>query len=116
MTTTKPASALDRLLLDIRRHYGDRLKGIYRIDRADLLEDEDRSDAEIVVILADGAWRNLDEMRELSRMTFDVLMDAEVYIRAWPISLSAWNEPTTAAHPGLVDEFRTHAEPILEAA
>ena len=116
MNEVRIQGALGTLVGDVQHHYGDRLAGVYRIDRSGSLEDVDRSEAEVVVVLKDGSWRPFDEARELAGLAFEILMDAEVYIRAWPVSSAAWNDPSEAQNPDLVREFKRHSEPIREAA
>ena len=116
MTGASITGAIDRLLIDVQRHYGDRLAGLFRLDRRGILEDVDQTEAELVVILKDGPWRALDEMRELARLAFEVLMETGIYIRVWPVTLTAWNDPSAGPHPDLVREFKRHAGPIREAA
>jgi len=114
------SSRIERALVDligkVRSHYGSRAGSIYRIDRAANMEETDGSDAEIVVLLADGSWRTLDEQRALGKLTFEALMEHDVYIRAWPIAQAAWEEASLAEHPALVREFRSHARRILVPA
>ena len=114
--TAKIDAALSSVLAKVRSHYGARAKTIYRIDRNSDIEDSDRSDAEIVVVLSDGSWRGLQEQRALGKLTFDTLMEHDVYVRAWPVPVSAWHDPALAEHPGLVQEFRKHAQEFSVSA
>ena len=116
MKTSRESSALHRFVMEIQQHYAGRLVDVYRINRRHLLEDADQNEVEIAVLLKDGAWRQIDESRELTRLAFSVLLETEVYIRAWPVSSRGWEEPSAAAYPDLVREFKRHAEPIQEAA
>ncbi len=109
-------TAIGQLIKKVRVHYGARLGAIYLVDRSSEIEELDRSDAEIVVLLADGNWRALDEQRALGTLTFDTLMDHDVHIRAWPVAISSWSNPESSAHPGLVREFRAFARELQVAA
>ncbi len=109
-------AALDDLIARVRAHYGTRTGAIFRVDRTRHMEELDQSDAEIVVLIADGAWRSIDEHRNLAKLTFDTLMEHEVYIRAWPVPASAWLDPAQAEHPHLVREFQSTAQVLLAAA
>ena len=108
--------SLQELVSSVKRHYGDRLAGLYRIDRRRDLEEFDQADAEIVVVLADASGTLLDQMDELSVLTFDNLLEWEVYIRAWPVTLPDWSDPSVSARPGLIKEFKQLAGPIEVAA
>ena len=115
MATTIEA-ALSDLIARVRVHYGTRAGAIFRVDRTQHTEELDRSDAEIVVLIADGTWRSIEEHRNLTKLTFDTLMEHEIYIRAWPISVSSWLDPTRAEHPRLVREFQSTAQELQAAA
>lgn len=113
------AEALTRFAADVRRHYRDRLLGVYLFGRGstdDADEEDEEGDAEVAVVLADGDWRFLDEKTELVGLTFDILLDTEFYIRAWPLPASAWRDPSTYSDPAFIEEIQRRAEPIMEAA
>ena len=115
---TQRSELLSRFSAGVRREYGDRLRGLYVFDylfgeSAD--DDEVSVDTDVAVILTDGDWSFLEEKKRLVRLTFDILLDTEVYIRAWPLSASAWNDPSTHANPQLMRDIKSHSEPILEA-
>lgn len=110
--------ALDRFAADVRRHYGDRLLGMYVFDYlfGEGDDDEISVDADVAVILADGEWGFLDTKEELVQFSYEILLDSEFYIRAWPLPASAWRDPSTYSNPGLVTLIKRHSEPIMEAA
>jgi hypothetical protein len=117
---TQPQStALRRFAVEAREEYGDRLIGLYAFDY--LQEDDEDDDeisvgADVAVILSDGAWSFLDEKKRLARLTFDILLDTEVYVRAWPLPASAWRDPSTYTNPTLVQGIKQRSESIMEAA
>jgi hypothetical protein len=49
-------------------------------------------------------------------LTYDILLEAELYIRALPVSLSDWLDPSAADDPGWILALKERAEPIMEAA
>ena len=49
---------LRRFAGDVRKHYGERFRGIYLVNAQDLYDDEDAADIETVIVLADGEWRS----------------------------------------------------------
>ena len=111
-------SVLNRFSADAREEYGERLLGLYAFDylldkRAD--DDEISVDADVAVTLADGEWGFLEEKKRLVRLTFDILLDTEAYIRAWPLPASAWRDPSTYSNPALVREIKRHSAAIMEA-
>ena len=116
MTEQDARTALRRLAADVRKHYGERLRGVYLVDAKDLYDDEDAADLETVIVLADGEWRSMDERMALVDMTYDILLDTELYIRALPVSLSDWLDPAAADDPSWILALKEKAEPIMEAA
>jgi|RhiMetdeSRZDD1v2_1073273.scaffolds.fasta_scaffold2399133_2 hypothetical protein len=109
---------LSRFSASVRKEYGDRLLGLYVFDYlfGDSGDDDEVSaDTDVAVILTDGDWNFLEEKKRLVRLTFEILLDTEVYIRAWPLPASAWADPSTHANPVLVRDIKRHSEPILEA-
>jgi len=111
-------SVLSRFAAEARREFGERLVGLYAFDYLfdEGGEDDEISvDVDVAVILADGSWTFLDEKKRLAEITFDILLDAGVYVRTWPLPASAWREPSTYANPMLVQEIKRHSEPIMEA-
>ena len=115
MNDNTNSDALRKLIARLRLHYGERLVGIQQIGPDTIWNSEDRADAEIVVILADGDWRQLDEHRKLAGLTFDSILEDEVYVRAWPVAKAAWeNAPTSSETPGLVAKLRRNATAVLE--
>jgi hypothetical protein len=116
MTEQDARTALRRLAMDVRKHYGERLRGIYLVDAQELHDDEDAADIETVIVLADGKWRSLEERMALVDLTYDILLDTEFYIRALPVSLSDWRDPAAADDPSWIRALKEKAEPIMEAA
>lgn len=114
---SRERDVLGRFSAQARKAYGDRLVGLYAFD---YLFDESGDDDEIsvnvdvAVILADGDWTLLEEKKRLVELTFDILPDTEIYVRAWPLPASAWREPSTYDNPTLVREIKRHSEPIME--
>jgi hypothetical protein len=116
--TARDNGILDRFSADAQKAYGKRLLGLYVFDYllAEAGDADDMSvDMDVAVILADDGWVFLDEKKRLVELTFDILVDTEVYIRAWPLSASAWRDPSTDANSALIQEIKRHAQPIREA-
>ena len=117
--TTPQEMALRRFSAEARVAYGDRLRGLYAFEY--LHEDDEDDDevsvgADVAVVLVDGDWSFLEEKKQLARLTFDILLDTEVYVRAWPLPASAWRDPSTHGNPSLVREIKRRSQPIMEAA
>jgi hypothetical protein len=115
--SSREAEALGRFAADVRGHYGKHLLGVYLFGRRPIDdEEEEAGDVEVAVVLADGDWQFLDEKKQLVRLTFDILVDTDLYIRAWPLPASAWRDPSTYRDPAFIQEIKRHAEPIMAAA
>jgi len=97
-------SILGRFSADARKEYGDRLRGLYVFDclfdergqdNADESGEDDGEvsvDLDVAVVLADGDWSFLDEKKRLIALTFNILLETDVFIRAWPLPASAWHD------------------------
>jgi len=113
MTKLKLKSGLLVLARKIQKHYGKQVQGIYSVDLGQTYDPEDRSDAYVIVVLADGNWRYFDEVGTLAGLSYDVLEETEVFVDAEPVTLSAWN-----ARSGKVSEISPsileRAESLLE--
>jgi len=113
--TRKTDEGLQLLSKLIRARYGSRLKGLYRIDISGQYDYEDEPDEEVVVVLADGVWNPSDESEKLSDMTYDVLLETDLFVLAEPIQDSAWADPSKAADPISVKTLKTRAKLLTEA-
>jgi hypothetical protein len=109
-------AVLRALAADVRSHYGDRLRGIYLVDTRGLYNENEQADGEVVVVLADGNWRPIDERKALVRLTYNIHLGSEVYIRASPVPLAAWRDPSTSPDPASIQAIKDRAEPIMEVA
>jgi hypothetical protein len=115
MTKPDVRTVLHRLAGDVRNHYGDRLRGIYRIDTRGLSNANEQADVEVAVVLTDGDWRPVDEMKTLVYLKYDLLVETELYIRALPLPFSAWQDPSKSREPASIREMKDRAEPLMEA-
>jgi hypothetical protein len=96
---TLERSVLGRFSAEVQGAYGARVLGLYAFDylfeESGEDDDEISVDVDVAVVLADGEWTLLDEKKRLIEITFDILLETEVYIRAWPLPASAWRDPPT---------------------
>lgn len=98
--------ALNVFSADVRRHYRDRLKGLYLFGsraRGDHCPD---SDADIAVLLEDGEWQFWSERRVLSDLSYDRLLEDGLHIQGWPVGWSAWESPDLHHNPSLIRAMR----------
>lgn len=108
-TDAEAAAALARFATDARRHYGPRLLDLYLFGSRARGDATPESDADVAVILADGAWRIIDEARVLADLSYDRLIEDGLDIQAHPVSHSAWNDPALHPNPALVRAMRRDA-------
>jgi hypothetical protein len=96
-------SILGRFSVAALKEYGDRLRGLYvfdyLFDESGADDDEVAVDLDVAVILADGDWSFLDEKKRLIALTFNILLETDVFIRAWPLPASAWRNPSSYSNP-----------------
>jgi hypothetical protein len=85
-------NVLERFSADALEKYGARLQGLYALDYLgddDEGEDDEVSvDIDVAVVLADDDWRFLEEKKRLVEVTFKILLDTGIYVRAWPLPAS----------------------------
>ena len=98
----------------VRARYGNRVKGLYRINISEQYDYEDEPDAEVVVVLTDGDWQPSDESEKLSDLTYDVLLESDLFVLAEPIQESAWADPSEAADPIWVRTLKARAKLLTE--
>ena len=115
MTRNETKSALQVLARIVRFHYGNRLRGIYLVDTRREYEPEDQPDEEIVVVLEDGDWRSFDEKMALADLTYDALLETDLFAVARPIAKSEWDDPSRAREPITVRQLKARAEALVEA-
>jgi hypothetical protein len=92
-----------RFARQVRDHYGSRLVGLYLYGTRsrgpdDDGDESDESDAAVVAVLA-GEFDFWRELCALSDLSYDELIDHDIFIDAKPVVLSAWNDPATTADP-----------------
>jgi predicted nucleotidyltransferase len=94
--------ALQRFAHAVRRAYGDRVKGIYLFGSRARGDHTLESDADVVVILAGGEGKRWPEIKRLSDIAYDVLLDTGADIQGWPVWETEWNAPDTHENPALI--------------
>jgi len=107
--------ALEDYVAAVRHHYGPRLVDILIFGSRARGDARPDSDADLVVILKDGDWRFWGEKMRLSDLAYDALLEAGLWIQAWPVSLSAWQEEDLRKVPFFVVGARPDARPVSEA-
>jgi len=105
------AQGLLRFARGVRDHYGDRLVGLYLYGSRARGDHDAESDADVAVILAGEVafWR---EICVLSDLSYDELLDHEVFIDAKPVALSAWIDPTAEANPSWIRAIKRDGRQI----
>ncbi|MDF3063987.1 MAG: putative polymerase, beta domain protein region [Microvirga sp.] len=113
-TEEQVARGLARFSKVVRAHYGQRLKGLYLFGSRARGDHHPHSDVDVAVILDDGDWRSWDEVRALSDLTYDILIEDGPDIQGVPIRLSEWEEPSRHSNPSLVRTARRDGKPLEE--
>jgi predicted nucleotidyltransferase len=89
-TDAEVEGALRRFAADARRHYGDRLKGLYLFGSRARGDHSPDSDADVAVVLADNGWEFWKEKRTLIHLAYDQMIETGSYIQPWPFEESVW--------------------------
>jgi hypothetical protein len=103
--------ALMRFAAEVRRHYGDRVKGIYLFGSRARGDHTPESDADVAVVLDTGDWIEWVERRTLNGLAYDTRLDSGLAIQPWPFSTDQWAE-LGSGFTKFVAAARRHARPI----
>jgi uncharacterized protein len=107
--------ALDDYVAAVRKHYGSRLVDVLVFGSRARGDARPDSDVDLAIILDDGVWRVWDEMMFLSDLAYDAVLDPGLWIQAWPVARSVWEEKDLRKLPFFVIGARPEAKPISEA-
>jgi antitoxin ChpS len=104
------ARALQDFAAAVRRHYGDRLRGLYLFGSRARGDHTPESDADVAVVLADDGWTGWIERRVLNRLAYEPSLESGLPIQPWPLSVKAWDSAEHAT--ALVKSARQDAVPL----
>ena len=108
--------ALAEFSTAIRRHYGDRLVGLYLFGsraRGDHVPD---SDVDVAVVLSDREMDFWQEKMTLADLAYEPIAASEIHVQGWPVAASAWRQPETHRNPSLIRAMRRDGRAIDVAA
>lgn len=111
-TDAEVERSLARFSTSAHRHYGERLRGLYLYGSRARGDHGRDSDVDVAVVLSDGHWRFWTEVRELSDLSYDLLIDEGVDVQALPIRASEWEDPDRHHNPSFVRSIREDARPL----
>ncbi len=111
-TEAEVEQSLATFAVDLRRHYGDRLCGLWLFGSRARGDHHPHSDVDVAVVLLDGDWLEWRERDALSDLSYDRLIDDGAEIQGWPVRLSDWNDPERHSNPSLVRAMRRDAKPV----
>ena len=106
------ARALQDFAAAVRRHYGDRLRGLYLFGSRARGDHTPESDADVAVVLADGGWRFWDEKKTLIHLSYDLMVDTGADIQAWPMRESEWLQPERHHNPAFATAVRAEGKAL----
>jgi predicted nucleotidyltransferase len=112
---TEVGQILQRFAKGVREHYGPLFAGLYLYGSRARGEHAPGSDADVAVILS-GNFNFWLEVGVLSDLSYDYLVEQGVVIDAKPLSLEAWNDPSSHANPPLVRAVRRDCKVIGTAS
>jgi predicted nucleotidyltransferase len=104
-TRSENEAALAQFAANVRRHYGNRLHGLYLFGSRARGDHRPDSDADVAVILQDGDWVEWQERRVLNQLAYDPSLESGLEIQPWPFSAQQWADAT-----------RGQTRPVIEAA
>ena len=110
------ARALADFAAAVRRHYGDRLRGLYLFGSRARGDHTPESDADVAVVLADDGWRYWEEKFRLVDLAFDHTRGSGLYVQPWPFTTSEWETPGRDEKSALVRRARGESRPLGASA
>lgn len=113
-TEAEVAQALARFARDLRRHYGERLQGVYLFGSRARGDHRPDSDVDVAVVLADGEWVPWAERWTLNRMAYEPGLDSGLFIQVWVFSASQWNDAGPRDATDLVHSAKRDARLVGE--
>jgi uncharacterized protein len=115
-TLDEVRQALESFVAAVREHYGSRLRGIVLFGSRARGDQKPDSDADVAVIIEDGAWEFWQEKMKLADLAYEPLVELGLRIQPWPISASSWQNPSVHHNPKFVEAIRRDARSLSEAA
>ena len=115
-TESEVAQALARFARDVRRHYGERLRGVYLFGSRARGDHRPDSDVDVAVVLADDGWDFWTEKMLLADLSYDPLIDLGVWLQGWPVSAEAWRNPEHHNNPWLIRAMQRDGKVIADVA
>ena len=113
--TPAERNALDGFVTAVREHYGARLVDILLFGSRARGDARPDSDVDLAVVLQDGDWSFWKEKAFLADLAYDAMVECDLWIQAWPVSRSDWNESDPRKMPFFVVGARSDARPVSEA-
>jgi antitoxin ChpS len=108
--------ALAEFTRAIRRHYGNRLLGLYLFGSRARGDHSPDSDLDVAVVLADDSMDFWREKMTLADLAFDPIAASGIHVQGWPVSAAAWDRPDTHRNPSLIRAMRRDGRVISDVA
>jgi predicted nucleotidyltransferase len=100
----------------VRRHYGDRLRGLYLFGSRARGDHAPDSDVDVAVVLADNRMDFWREKMALADLAFEPIAASGIHVQGWPVMWSAWTHPETHRNPSLIRAMRRDGRVIDNVA
>ena len=110
------ARALAEFASAVRRHYKDRLLGLYLFGSRARGDHTPDSDVDVAVVLADQKMDFWREKMALADLAYEPIAASGVHVQGWPVAWSAWDQPDTHRNPSLIRVMQRDGRVIDDVA
>ena len=90
----------------LRDHYGARLHDIVLFGSRARGDQHPDSDVDLAVILADDDWNFWVEKLAVADLSYEALVDGDIEVHGWPLSLAAWRSPDEHRQRRLIEAIK----------
>jgi antitoxin ChpS len=98
-----------------KERYGDRLKGVYLFGSRARGDFQPFSDVDVALVVAREEPISFEEIRALSDLAYDLLLETGAEIQPWTFAAREWQEPAFSPSRELIEAVKHDAQSVWTA-